>query len=219
MQAFKSLDTLACPLDRSNIDTDQLIPARFMKEPRSVGYGQFLLHDLRFNAEGQANPDFLLNYPGAETCEVLVAKRNFGGGSSREAAVYALVDYGFRCVLAPSFGDIFASNAVNNGLLPALVSEADCEKLFQIFDNKLTRIQIDLRDQCISCCDLTFPFDINPVWKTKLLNGWDDIDLTQGYRKEIDTFLDRYHQAKPWTKTLHEGNEDLIIRAGGQRTP
>ncbi len=119
MEPIRQLDALACPLAQANVDTDQLIPARFMKEPRSVGYGQFLLHDLRHDESGKPRHDFVLEHPQASQASILVARRNFGAGSSREAAVYALVDFGFRCVIAPSFGDIFASNAVNNGLLPA----------------------------------------------------------------------------------------------------
>ena len=122
MQPFVTLTAPACPLPLSNVDTDQLIPARFMSRPRSEGYGDFLLHDLRRGEAGALDPAFPLNaHPGAG---ILVARRNFGCGSSREAAVYALADFGFACVIAPSFGDIFASNAVNNGLLPATVPGA-----------------------------------------------------------------------------------------------
>ena len=131
MKPITILDTLGVALPAANVDTDQLIPARFMKEPRSVGYGQFLLHDVRHDEQGQRVPNVMLNHPMASKAEVMVSRRNFGAGSSREAAVYALVDDGFRCVVAPSFGDIFASNAVNNGLLPAVVTEEAAEQLLQ----------------------------------------------------------------------------------------
>lgn len=212
MKPFTKLTAPACPLARSNVDTDQLIPARFMKEPRSVGYGQFLLYDLRY--EGLANPvqDFVLNQPGAEQAETLVSRRNFGAGSSREAAVYALVDFGFRCVIAPSFGDIFSSNAVNNGLLPAVISETDADRLLEALGTDFASITVDLTTQQIRYADQIIPFDINAVWKTKLLNGWDDIDLTEGYRQTIDTFVEHYQNRFPWTRGQLEGALGLIAR-------
>lgn len=212
MKPFTELTAPACPLARSNVDTDQLIPARFMKEPRSVGYGQFLLHDLRY--EGPENPvqDFVLNQPGAGQAEILVSRRNFGAGSSREAAVYALVDFGFRCVIAPSFGDIFSSNAVNNGLLPAVVSETDADRLLETLGTDFASITVDLTTQQIRYADQVIPFDINAVWRTKLLNGWDDIDLTEGYRQTIDTFVEHYQNRFPWTQGQLEGALGLIAR-------
>jgi len=212
MTPFTQVTAPACPLARSNVDTDQLIPARFMKEPRSVGYGQFLLYDLRRDDRGRPTDDFILNRPGAEHCQIMVTRRNFGAGSSREAAVYALVDYGFRCVIAPSFGDIFSSNAVNNGLLPALVSEADADRLLSALGSEPTPISVDLASQQIQCADQIIPFDINAVWKTKLLNGWDDIDLTEGYRSKIDDFLLTYQTRYPWTQGQPEGALGLIAR-------
>lgn len=212
MRPFTQLVAPAWPLGLSNIDTDQLIPARFMKEPRSVGYGQFLLYDLRFDAAQQPVADFALNLPEAAQQQILVARRNFGAGSSREAAVYALVDFGFRCVIAPSFGDIFASNAVNNGLLPALVTEEDCEQLLSAMNQQSSNMSVDLEQQTIQCNGLCIHFSINPVWRTKLLNGWDDIDLTEGYRKEIDQFLHHYRQAYPWTQQQSHGADASIER-------
>jgi 3-isopropylmalate/(R)-2-methylmalate dehydratase small subunit len=123
MERFTALETKAITLPQANIDTDQLIPARFLKHPRSEGYGRFLLHDLRRDASGSPR-DNPIDHPTRAGAALLIARRNFGCGSSREGAVYALADFGVRCVAAPSFGDIFASNAVKNGLLPAQVSEA-----------------------------------------------------------------------------------------------
>jgi 3-isopropylmalate/(R)-2-methylmalate dehydratase small subunit len=177
---------LAAGLPLENIDTDQLIPARFMSVPRSQGYGPYLLHDLR------QTPDFPLNAPGAQGASILVTRRNFGGGSSREAAVYALVDAGFKAVIAPSFGDIFAANAVNNGLLPA---RADTEALLALMPAPLA---IDLAAQTITGAGLILPFDIDPVWKTKLIHGWDDIDLTAQYQAAIDTYATKRRQQAPW---------------------
>ena len=141
------LEAGACPLPLDNVDTDQLIPARFMKRPRSDGYGQFLLHDLRQDA---TNPACALDQDRFKDCQIMIAGRNFGCGSSREAAVYALADFGFRCVIASSFGDIFASNAVKNGILPALVSPEHIKIL--LAHQIVTRgepIRIDLADQHI----------------------------------------------------------------------
>lgn len=200
MDAFTELTSLTCALPMANIDTDQLIPARFMKEPRSVGYGQFLLHDLRFNENGQRIESFDLNQGGMEAARILVAGRNFGAGSSREAAVYALFDYGFRCVIAPSFGDIFAANAVNNGVLPALVTEADSEAIFEALARTEAVLSVDLNDRRIHCADRQWSFTVSPVWRTRLLNGWDDIDLTEARRSDIDHFVARYRQAHAWAQ-------------------
>lgn len=197
MQTLTQLASLAIPLPLENVDTDQLIPARFMKESRASGYGSFLLHDLRYDNEG-APLDFILNHVAAPTAQVLVAGRNFGAGSSREAAVYALVDFGFRCVIAPGFGDIFASNAVNNGLLPAVVSASDSEQLLQLLADDPGLVNIDLAAQSISLANTSFHFDINPTWKLKLLNGWDDIDLTLTEASAIDRFRDDYLKRHHW---------------------
>ncbi len=200
MRPIKILDTLACPLPLANVDTDQLIPARFMKEPRSIGYGQFLLHDLRHDESGNPQPTFILNHPEAAEAQVLVARRNFGGGSSREAAVYALVDHGFRCVIAPSFGDIFSSNAVNNGLLPATVSEEDAEALLEALGEAPGPLRVDLEAQRIDIGALSVDFTITPTWRTKLLNGWDDIDMTRQHQAEIARFAADYAHRHPWVE-------------------
>lgn len=186
----------AVALPLANIDTDQLIPARFMSTPRAAGYGQFLLHDLRRDAQGGALPDFPLNrHPGAS---ILVARRNFGCGSSREAAVYALIDAGFRAVVAPGFGDIFAANAVNNGLLPAQVSEAEAEALIAALGEGIAEAQIDLDDCQGAIAGQAFRFALDPVWRQKLRMGWDDIDLTQSHAKAITAFRKTRMQAAPW---------------------
>ena len=192
------LEAGACPLPLDNVDTDQLIPARFMKRPRSDGYGQFLLHDLRQDA---ANPARLLDDERFKGCEILIAGRNFGCGSSREAAVYALADFGLRCVIASSFGDIFASNAVKNGILPALVSAEQAEAL--LADDSIRQgvpIRIDLPDQQIRIGNHSIDFAIDPVWKTQLLNGWDDIDMTVSYASDIAGFNQSDAIARPWAK-------------------
>lgn len=198
MQPFRRLVAPACPLPLANIDTDQLIPARFMKRSRAEGYGGFLLHDMRFGPDGAPQPDFPLNQPRCAEARILVARRNFGAGSSREAAVYALVDYGIRCVVAPSFGDIFASNAVNNGLLPARVTEADAEDMLASLGRGASSLAIDLEAQTIDAADRTVPFLVDPVWRVKLLNGWDDIDLTLSQIDAITTFAQADRAGRPW---------------------
>lgn len=198
MLPFTSLTGIACPLPLTGVDTDQIIPARFMKRSRAEGYGGYLLHDLRFDEAGAPRPDFPLNAPAREGAQVLVARRNFGSGSSREAAVYALADYGIRCVVAPSFGDIFASNAVNNGLLPARVSEADGESLIAALEEGGRELSVDLESRRIVIGNLAVSFEVDPVWRTKLLNGWDDIDLTLSQSGAIKAFVANDAAARPW---------------------
>lgn len=173
---------LGLPLE--NIDTDQLIPARFMSVSRADGYGPYLLHDMRVDQSGQTT-DFPLNH---HSPSVLVARRNFGSGSSREAAVYALVDFGITAVIAPSFGDIFASNAVNNGLLPARVSEEAVEAILSNLGDEMQELAIDLETGLVRSGVSEISFEIDPVWRQKLMNGWDDIDLTQSHKAEIKAF-------------------------------
>ncbi|HEY8381852.1 MAG TPA: 3-isopropylmalate dehydratase small subunit [Microvirga sp.] len=198
MEPFRTLSAPACGLPVANIDTDQLIPARFMKRSRSEGYGSYLLHDMRFGSDGAVRPDFPLNHPGAAGARILVARRNFGAGSSREAAVYALVDFGIRCVIAPSFGDIFASNAVNNGLLPARVEETDAEALLERLAAEPGEAVVDLDNQRIVAGNLSVAFKVDPVCRLKLLNGWDDIDLTLAQADAIAAFTERDREARPW---------------------
>ena len=197
MEPFRRLEAIACPLPLSGIDTDQLIPARFMSRSRAEGYGGFLLHDLRFDADGQPKPDFPLNDPARAGARIIVTRRNFGGGSSREAAAYALVDYGIRCVIAPSFGDIFTGNAVNNGLLPARVSEEEAEALLAFLETG-RELTVDLDATTITAGELTIGFAIDPVRRVKLLNGWDDLDLTLSHGDAIAAFAEADRARRPW---------------------
>jgi 3-isopropylmalate/(R)-2-methylmalate dehydratase small subunit len=201
MRPFVSLTGRGCPLPLANIDTDQLIPARFMRRPRTEGYGPFLLHDLRRRADGELDPEFPLNAEAYRGAEILVARRNFGGGSSREAAVYALVDYGFRVVIAPSFGDIFSSSAIKNGLLPARVEEDQADALIaRLRSREIVSLCVDLPAQTIVAGERTIAFLIDPVWKRQLLNGWDDVDLTLNEAPAIAAFRARDEQARPWAR-------------------
>ena len=186
----------AIALDLENVDTDQLIPARFMSTPRAEGYGQFLLHDMRFDAEGEEMAAFPLNqHPDAT---VLVTRRNFGSGSSREAAVYALVDFGVRAVVAPSFGDIFASNAVNNGLLPAQVAPDVAGEFLSELGLDTATAKVNLQDLTFTIGDRTTHFGLDPVWREKLINGWDDIDLTRQHSAEIASFRSQHSRMQTW---------------------
>jgi len=188
----------AVALPFHNIDTDQLIPSRFMSTPRSEGYGRFLLHDLRRDENGNEYPHFPLNRH-ADT-SIVVAGRNFGSGSSREAAVYALVDAGVRAVFAPTFGDIFAGNAVNNGLLPAKIADEDFELLLRALEDRSRPAHVCLNAGYLSIDERTISFHLDPGWRTKLINGWDDIDLTMLHADAIGHHKKRLESATPWVR-------------------
>jgi 3-isopropylmalate/(R)-2-methylmalate dehydratase small subunit len=200
MEKFTRMTAIACPLPTENIDTDQILPARYLKMPRKGEHGKVLFNDLRFDPQGQEKPDFALNKPPWREAKIIVGGRNFGGGSSREAAVYALCDYGIRCVIAPSFGDIFSQNATKNGLLTALVTDAEVEELATMLTRESALpVAVDLGQQTIVCNELHFRFTIDPARRTRLLNGWDDIDLTESFRREISAFRAANLNQRPWT--------------------
>jgi 3-isopropylmalate/(R)-2-methylmalate dehydratase small subunit len=199
MEKFTRLTAKACPLMQPNLNTDQILPARYLKWPRARGLGQVLFQDLRFDAHGKANADFPLNQPRWQGAKILLGGRNFGGGSSREAAVYAVYDAGFHCVIAPSFGDIFAQNAVKNGLLAAVVAEADVAELAAAVAADPERtLTVDLDRQSITCGNHSFAFAIDPVSRNQLINGWDDVDLTESYRAQISAFTAADRVRRPW---------------------
>ena len=199
MEKFVRLTAAACPLNVSNLNTDQILPARYLKWPRSAGIGKVLLQDLRFDAQGQEQPQFPLNQPAWRDAKIVVAARNFGCGSSREAAVYALYDYGIRCVIAPSFGDIFSGNAVQNGLLTAIVSDEQAAEIMAALSTTPEfPMTVDLEAQTILCGNRTYAFSIDPVRRTRLLNGWDDIALTDSYRDQIAAFKADDRARRPW---------------------
>ena len=201
MEKFVRLVTKGCPLLLPNVDTDQILPARFLKLPRSSELGRVLFHDLRRGADGNERPDFPLNRPVWRDARVLVAGRNFGGGSSREAAVYALYEAGIRCVVAPSFGDIFAQNAVKNGLLTAVLSEADVAELgAAIATDPDMPVTVDLEEQTISRGNRSFTFSIDSVSRNQLLNGWDDVDLTDSYAARVAAFKVADRERRPWAR-------------------
>jgi 3-isopropylmalate/(R)-2-methylmalate dehydratase small subunit len=201
MEKFVRLTAKACPLNLPNVNTDMILPARYLKLPRSAELGRVVFHDLRRDAQGQERPDFLLNQPGWRDAKILVAGRNFGGGSSREAAVYALYEAGIRCVIASSFGDIFAQNSVKNGLLAAVLSETDVQELgAAIAADPNLPIAVDLEQQIISRGNRSFAFAIDPVSRNQLLNGWDDVDLTESRRDRIAAFKAADGERRPWAQ-------------------
>jgi 3-isopropylmalate/(R)-2-methylmalate dehydratase small subunit len=201
MEKFVRLAAKACPLILPNVNTDQILPARFLKLSRSAELGHVLFHDLRRDAAGNEKADFLLNQPLWRDAKILIAGRNFGGGSSREAAVYALYEAGIRCVIATSFGDIFVQNCVKNGLLPAVLSEAEVAELGSaIAADPPFPVAVDLERQTIVRGNRSFMFAIDPVSRNQLLNGWDDIDLTERYRDAIAGFKAADGKRRPWAR-------------------
>ncbi len=199
MEKFTTLTGTACPINQSNLNTDQILPARFLKWTRAMGFGKVLFHDLRFDAQGRENPDFPLNKPAWRHAAIVVGGRNFGCGSSREAAVYALYDFGVRCVIAPSFGDIFAGNGVQNGLLTATVTEAEAAEIMaSLAQMPELEVTVDLEQQTVLCGNRTYPFTIDPIRRMRLLNGWDDLAVTQNYRDRISAFKADDRIKRPW---------------------
>ena len=199
MERFTCITATACPLPAENIDTDQILPARYLKLPRKGEHGKVLFQDLRFDGTDRERPDFPLNRPCWRDAGIIVSGRNFGGGSSREAAVYALYDYGIRCVIAPSFGDIFSQNATKNGLLTAVVSEAESGALVTALTREPTSaVAVDLASQSIVCGELRYRFTIDPARRIRLLNGWDDLDVTRSFAEQIGAFKAADRKARPW---------------------
>jgi len=199
MQAFKNLDAVAAPIARPNVDTDQIVPARYLRKPRNAGFGDFLFHDLRLDKDGRER-DFILNKPPYRDAKIIVAERNFGCGSSREAAVYALWDYGIRAVIAPSFGEIFFGNSFMNGLLLVVLPAADVAALIAALDAKPgARMGVDLAAQTVTGADgKTYWFDIDAYRKRCLLEGLDELAFTLSQRDAIKAFEARHATEMPW---------------------
>ncbi|MDB5439052.1 MAG: leuD [Caulobacteraceae bacterium] len=201
MQPFIRLDGRAAPLAVANVDTDQIIPKQFLKTVEREGLGRGLFYDFRFNADGSEIPDFVLNRPEYKGSSVLVALDNFGCGSSREHAPWALMDFGFTAVIAPSFAEIFNSNCLNNGLLPVVLPEAAVHKLLAEALGGNHLVTIDLPSQTVtSPSGEQFHFEIDPVKKDKLLKGLDAIGETLEHRPEIEAFETRLRNSTPWTE-------------------
>ena len=194
MEPISRLVAHAVPIDRPNVDTDQITPARYLQKPRSAPFGDYLFRDLRFEADGSEKPDFALNRPVWREARIVVAEDNFGCGSSREHAVWALVDYGIRAVIAPSFGDIFASNAAKNGLLPVVLPAAVVKGMIAALKAEPElEIAIDLDGQTVSLPNgPVHRFEIDPYRKHLLLNGLDELGFTLGQIDRIEAFEKTY---------------------------
>ena len=190
---FNILKTTAVPLPIENVDTDQIIPARFLKATERKGFGDNLFRDWRYNNDNSPKSDFVLNNPKYKG-KILIGGKNFGSGSSREHAAWAIYDYGFRCVVSSFFADIFRNNCLNIGVLPVKVSPGLLEKLFNaVFEDANTEIEINLPEQTITIISTgeQESFEINSYKKQNLMNGFDDIDYLQNIKGEIEAFADK----------------------------
>ena len=191
MEPFVRHEGIVAPINRVNVDTDQIIPKQFLKRIERTGFGQFLFNDWRFNEDGSNKPDFILNKPGYEGASILVAGRNFGSGSSREHAPWALQDYGFRCIIAPSFADIFFNNCFQNGVLPVVLPEDVVERILEKAEaSPGYSLNVDLDGQRVWDSDeeISASFDIEAFRRYLLLNGLDDIGLTLEQEDAIAAF-------------------------------
>lgn len=200
MEKFTTLTAVAAPIDIVNCDTDRIIPARFLKTIKRTGLGKNLFNDLRYNKDGSENPDFVLNKPAYRNAQILVAAHNFGCGSSREHAPWALDDFGIKCVISTDFADIFYSNSFKNGMLLIKVTPTELEKLMEDAERGANAtLTVDLESQEITGPDGgTIKFDLDPFKKHCLLNGLDDIGLTMQKGEKIDTYEDKQKAGQPW---------------------
>jgi 3-isopropylmalate/(R)-2-methylmalate dehydratase small subunit len=202
MDPFVRFTAVAAPLDMSNVDTDKLLPNRFFRKARGSGLQQYLLHDIRFNGDGSEKPDFVLNQAPYRAARILVTGPNFGSGSAREGAVYAVADYGIRAVIAPSFSDIYSGNMLQNGLLPVVLPGDVCDGLrAALHERPGAEITIDLEAKTVTAPHGdVHAFDIDPSSRERLLAGQDDIDLILAHSKAIESFEQRYLDQYPWRR-------------------
>ena len=209
MKAFTKITAIVAPLDRSNVDTDAIIPKQFLKSIKRNGFGPNAFDEWRYldhgepgmdNSKRPLNPDFSLNQPRYQGAQILLTRKNFGCGSSREHAPWALDDYGFRAIIAPSFADIFFNNCYKNGLLPIVLTEEQVDQLFkEVEANEGYQLSIDLAEQTLTTpSGETFTFDITEHRKHCLLNGLDEIGLTLQHADEIRDFEEKRRQSQPW---------------------
>jgi len=200
MDKFTTLTGIAAPMPLVNIDTDMIIPKQFLKTIKRTGLGVSLFQEMRYTPEGAENPDFILNQPAWRDAQILVTGDNFGCGSSREHAPWALLDFGIRCVIAPGFADIFFSNCFKNGILPIVMPQEVVDVLMKDAQKGANaRMTVDLEAQTITTSDgEVFAFDVDPFRKHCLLNGLDDIGLTLENAARIDTYEARLQAERPW---------------------
>ncbi|MEC1177322.1 3-isopropylmalate dehydratase small subunit [Metasolibacillus meyeri] len=188
MEPINIVKSVYAPLDRKNVDTDQIISKEFLKRIERTGFGEFLFYHWCFDKEGNELADFVLNKPAYKGAEIIVAQDNFGCGSSREHAPWAILDYGFRVVIAPSFADIFHNNCFKNGILPIKLTEAECDELLAQGLQEAQEIAVNLEAQTVTTASKVYSFNIDPYYKEMLLNGWDEIALTFKYEDEIAAY-------------------------------
>lgn len=216
MRAFTQMQGIAATIAGKNVDTDQIIPARYLKRSRTdPQYADYLFHDLRFNDRDEADPAFILNQPVFRDASILIADENFGCGSSREAAVYALEAFGIRAVIAPSFGDIFFNNCLKNGVLPIRLQQVDIDlfsgsgpvRASDTADSlSPLNIKIDLQASTVQAVSspTAIRFSIDPFWQECLMKGLDEIDLTLSYQSSIDAFESAHLAGSPWLTHAHK---------------
>ena len=202
MEVFKTLSGMAAPLDRINVDTDQIIPKQFLKKIERTGFGVHLFHDWRYlDDEGtQLNPDFVLNYPRYQGAQILLTRENFGCGSSREHAPWALHDYGFKCVIASSFADIFFNNCRKNGILAVVLQPEEVQALFvEVEAHEGCQLTVDLLQQSVITPEgKKFSFEVDQFAKNCLLNGLDDIGWTLQFEEKIEAYEQKARSQQPW---------------------
>ena len=200
MDAFSTLSAVAAPIDLPNVDTDRIIPARFLRKPRGPGYERYLFHDVRFAEDGAERPEFILNQTPYRSARILVTAQNFACGSSREAAVWALMAAGFRSFVGPSFGDIFYENCFKNGALPIVVpAELAASLRRQLHERRGASMTVDLEAQVFTAPDgAQHRFTVDPFRRECLLSGRDEIAMTLGYEQEIQAFEARHLREMPW---------------------
>lgn len=200
MDKFETMTSVAAPMNMINVDTDMIIAKQYLKTIARTGLGKHLFSEMRYDDQGNENPDFVLNQPAYRNAEVLVADENFGCGSSREHAPWALLDFGIKCVIAPSFADIFYNNCFKNGILPIKLPKEDWEKVMDDADRGANaKLTIDLEAQTITGPDGgTVSFEIDPFRKKCLLEGLDDVGLTLTNEEKIDSFEGDRERSTPW---------------------
>lgn len=188
MKPINEVKSVLTPLNRKNIDTDQIISKEFLKRIERTGFGQYVFYHWRFDTAGNPIEEFVLNQPQYKGSSILVAHDNFGCGSSREHAPWAILDYGFNVIIAPSYADIFHNNCFKNGILPIELSIQEVEEILAISEQIATEATVSLEKQTVSIGTKVYPFDIDPYYKQMLLNGWDEISLTIQYDDEIKQY-------------------------------
>ncbi|MFD1927454.1 3-isopropylmalate dehydratase small subunit [Sporosarcina siberiensis] len=196
MEPINRVESIITPLNRKNVDTDQIISKEFLKRIERTGFGKYLFYHWRFNSDGTEIKDFVLNDDRFENSKILVAHENFGCGSSREHAPWSILDYGFNVVIAPSYADIFYSNCMKNGLLPIRLEISEVEELLANGQQEQFSVQVDLKEQTVTGEDgKSYSFEIDPYYKNMLLNGWDEIELTFQYEEHIANYEKRQQLA------------------------